>query len=63
LAGADVLLKNTPGQTAIADKAYDVQVRRVRRLLDSGKGVMIARAVRTSSCAGMTVIFAKSATD
>jgi transposase len=41
LQGADVLLKDTPGQTIIADKAYDAQARVVQPLLDKGKGVVI----------------------
>jgi transposase len=41
LQGADILLKDTPGQTVIADKAYDAQARLVQRLLDKGKGVII----------------------
>ncbi len=39
--GADVLLKDTPGQTVIADKAYDAQARLVQPLLDKGKEVVI----------------------
>ncbi len=39
--GADVLLKNTLGQTAIADKTHDAQVRLVQRLLDKGKKFVI----------------------
>jgi len=41
LEGADVLPKDTPGQTVIADKAYDAQARLVQPLLDKGKGVVI----------------------
>jgi transposase len=41
LEGADVLFKDTLGQTVIADKAYDAQARLVQRLLDKGKGVVI----------------------
>jgi transposase len=42
LEGADVLLKDTPGQIVIADKAYDAQTRVVQPLLDKGKEVVIA---------------------
>jgi transposase len=42
LEGADVLLKETPGQIVIADKAYDAQTRVVQPLLDKGKEVVIA---------------------
>ena len=41
LEGADVLLKDTPGLTVIADKAYDAQTRVVESLLGKGKGVVI----------------------
>ena len=41
LQGADVLLKDTRGQTVIADKAYAAQARLVQPLLDKGKGVVI----------------------
>ena len=41
LQGADVLLKDTPGQTVIADRAYDAQARLVKPLLDIGKEVVI----------------------
>ena len=36
-----MLLKDTPGQTVIADKAYDAQARLVQPLLDIGKEVVI----------------------
>ena len=39
--GADVLLKNTPGSTVIADKAYDAQKRVVEPLQKAGKAVVI----------------------
>ena len=39
--GADVLLKDTLGDTIIADKAYDAQARVVQPLLDKGKSVVI----------------------
>lgn len=39
--GADVLLKDTPGQTLIADKAYDAQARVIQPLIDKGKAVVI----------------------
>lgn len=39
--GADVLLKDTLGETIIADKAYDAQARVVQPLLDKGKSVVI----------------------
>ena len=39
--GADALLKDTPAQAVIADKAYDAQARVVQPLLDKGKGVII----------------------
>jgi transposase len=42
LEGADVLLKDTPRQIVIADKAYDAQTRVVQPLLDKGKEVVIA---------------------
>ena len=41
LKGADVLLKDTPAQTVIADKAYDAQARLIEPLLDKGKAVVI----------------------
>ena len=41
LEGADVLLKDTQGQTVIADKAYDAQKRVVQPLLDKGREVVI----------------------
>lgn len=37
LKGADVLLKGTPVQTVIADKAYDAHARPIEPLLDKGK--------------------------
>ena len=36
-----MLLKDTPGQTVIADKGYDAQTRVVQPLLDKGKEVVI----------------------
>ena len=41
LDGADVLLKGTPAQTLIADKAYDAKARVVGPLLAVGKAVVI----------------------
>ena len=41
LQGADVLLKDTLGQTIIADKAYDAQARLIQPLRDKGKSVVI----------------------
>lgn len=41
LEGADALLSDTPGQTVIADKAYDAQARLVQPLLEKGKRVVI----------------------
>jgi hypothetical protein len=41
LEGADVLLKDTPGQTVIADKAHDAQERLIQPLLDKSKEVVI----------------------
>ncbi len=41
LAGADVLLDETPAETVIADKAYDAQVRVIGPLQQRGKGVVI----------------------
>ncbi len=41
LEGADVLLKDTLGQTVIADKAYDAQARVIEPLLNKGKSVVI----------------------
>ncbi len=41
LDGADVLLKDTPAQIVIADKAYDAQARVVEPLLAAGKTVVI----------------------
>lgn len=41
LEGADVLLKDTKGETIIADKAYDAQSRLIQPLLDNGKSVVI----------------------
>jgi transposase len=37
----DVLLKDTPAQTILADKAYDAQARLIEPLLDKGKAVVI----------------------
>ena len=45
LKGADVLLKDTPAQTVIADKAYDAQARLIEPLLDNGKAVVIPSRV------------------
>ncbi len=42
LEGADVLLKDTPGQIVIADKGYDAQPRVVQPLLNKGKEVVIS---------------------
>lgn len=39
--GADVLLKDTKGETIIADKAYDAQSRLIQPLLDKGKSLVI----------------------
>ncbi|KQW56948.1 transposase [Variovorax sp. Root411] len=39
--GADVLLRNTPGEAVIADKAYDAQARVIQPLSDAGKTVVI----------------------
>ena len=39
--GADVLLKDTPAQTILADKAYDAQARLIEPLLNQGKAVVI----------------------
>ena len=41
LEGADVLLKDTPAQVIIADKAYDAQKRVVEPLHQAGKTVVI----------------------
>ncbi len=41
LKGADVLLKDTPAQTILADKAYDAQARLIEPLLNQGKAVVI----------------------
>lgn len=41
LEGADVLLKATPADTVIADKAYDAQARVIEPLLQAGKAVVI----------------------
>lgn len=42
-----MLLKNTRGQTVIADKAYDAQARVIEPLLAKGKSVVIpSRATR-----------------
>lgn len=41
LEGADVLLRDTPGQIVIADKGYDAQTRVAQPLLDKGKEVVI----------------------
>ena len=43
--GADVLLKDTQGQTVIADKAYDAQARVIEPLLNKGKSVVIPSRV------------------
>ncbi|MBC7238162.1 MAG: IS5 family transposase [Chloroflexi bacterium] len=45
LQGADVLLKDTPAQTVIADKAYDAQARLIEPLLNKGKAVVIPSRV------------------
>lgn len=47
LEGADVLLRDTPGQIVIADKAYDAQTRVVQPLLDKGKEVVIPSRSRS----------------
>ena len=41
LEGADVLLKDTPAQTVIADKAYDADERVIGPLEQAGKAVVI----------------------
>ena len=41
LEGADVLLKDTPADGVIADKAYDAQERLIEPLLSKGKTVVI----------------------
>lgn len=41
LEGADVLLKDTPGASVIADKAYDAQARVIKLLHQTGKVVVI----------------------
>lgn len=41
LEGADVLLKGTPGETVIADKAYDARARVIEPLQNAGKAVVI----------------------
>jgi len=41
LEGAGVLLKDTLGETIIANKAYDAQARVVQPLLDKGKSMVI----------------------
>jgi transposase len=47
LEGADFLLKDTQGQTVIADKAYDAQARVIEPVLNKGKLVVIpSRASR-----------------
>ena len=43
--GADVLLKDTPAQTILADKAYDAQARLIEPLLNKGKAVVIPSRV------------------
>ena len=43
--GADVLLKDTPAQTILADKAYDAQARLIEPLLNQGKAVVIPSRV------------------
>lgn len=40
--GADVLLKATPADTVIADKAYDAQGRVIEPLVQAGKAVVIS---------------------
>lgn len=45
LQGVDVLLKDTPAQTVIADKAYDAHARLVEPLLRKGKSVVIPSRV------------------
>jgi transposase len=41
LKGADALLKDTPAQTIIADKAYDAHARLIEPLQGKGKAVVI----------------------
>ena len=41
LEGSDVLLKDTPAQAIIADKAYDAQERVIEPLIEAGKAVVI----------------------
>ncbi|WP_416340579.1 IS5 family transposase [Rivihabitans pingtungensis] len=45
LQGADALLKDTPAQAVIADKAYDAHARLIKPLLDKGKIVVIPSRV------------------
>nr|WP_277061519.1 IS5 family transposase [Rivihabitans pingtungensis] len=45
LQGADALLKDTPAQAVIADKAYDAHARLIKPLLDKGKTVVIPSRV------------------
>ena len=39
--GGEILLKDTPAQAVIADKAYDAQERVIEPLLKAGKAVVI----------------------
>src|SRR5262245_42269436 len=41
LDGADILLKDTPAQAVIADKAYDANERLIEPLRKTGKGIVI----------------------
>ena len=45
LQGADTLLKDTPAQAVIADKAYDAHSRLIKPLQDKGKTVVIPSRV------------------
>ncbi|WP_373277978.1 IS5 family transposase [Rivihabitans pingtungensis] len=45
LQGADALLKDSPAQAVIADKAYDAHARLIKPLLDKGKTVVIPSRV------------------
>lgn len=49
LQGADALLKDTPAQAVIADKAYDAEVRVIEPLQRAGKALVIPQRITRPS--------------
>jgi transposase len=49
LQGADVLLKDTPAQAVIADRAYDAEARVIEPLQKAGKALVIPQRITRQS--------------